>query len=408
MPPRFSALFLLPVLLLLAGPAAADGPAAAPASETAAAAYESLVAALPVPSREQAFRFDGVLRIGGKRAGHVMLGSRPVGEGDARSWETIDQFVIKRGATPLVEISRATLDRRLTLVRGTFRSSDAKAAGIQWERTEKGFRATSKQGAVETQHVFPHGGTALATVAATVQFARAALAQAPAVYGGSIFNVRKGIKGGAAFQTMTLEVVGEQELDGHKVLFVRGAKGTQKIELLFRPADHELQAITFIEGAQRAQILKGDRWSLPARTAKQAAARAAFAFGTGSVEILDDVILWPAFYKSAVAKRSPDAKGEPPTLKDFRSQIVAKWARVLPKNPAAMIEQGLSMVAPQVVETKRSDGTVDVQYPATFRNLKFHVGQAYGYWHLIALPTQNAKAEAPKPPLPPVAPKKSD
>ncbi len=397
--PRFAALLLLSALLLPARPAQADGPMSG--AVDGAAAYEALVSSLPVPARKHAFRFDGVLRIGGKRMGHVMLGSRVVGEGDARGWEVIDQFVIKTGATPLVEISRATLGRRLTLVRGSFRSSDASAARINWERGAEGFRAVSKVGEAETTHAFPHVGAALTTVAATVQFARAALTRAPAVYAGSLFNVRKAVGGKPAFQPMTLEFAGEQELSGHKVLLVRGTKGAQRLELVFRPKDHELMALTFIEGERRAEMLKGDRWSLPARTPKQAAARAGLAFGTGNVAVLDDVILWPAFYRSALANRSPDAKGEPPTLEDFRAQLMAKWGKALPKNPAAMIEQGLNMVAPQVVETKRPDGTVVVQYPQTFKNLRFVVGQAYGYWHLIALPTQGAKPTAPKAPASP-------
>ena len=72
---RFSAL-LLPAVLLLTTPALADGPATAEVSPQAA--YKAKAAGVSrAPAREHAFRFDGVLRINGKRVGHVLLGSRP-------------------------------------------------------------------------------------------------------------------------------------------------------------------------------------------------------------------------------------------------------------------------------------------------------------------------------------------
>ncbi len=401
---------LLAVALLLPAPALADGPA--PAKVSPKAAYAAKAAGFPAPAREYSFRFDGVLRINGKRLGHVILGSRAMGEGEKAVWGVIDQIVMKAQAMPEVEISEAQLSRTFELLEGKLVTTKPGAPSIEWKRTETGFRAVSRtdeavaDAATETAHDFAHEGTALTTLAATIQFARMVL-PTKARYESTMFEAKNGVEDKPAFQGFSLEVLGEVDFQKTKMLVVRGTKGEQSLELVFTPDKRELVAVKFVAGEQTVEMLKADVWSLAARSPKVAAARAAYAFGTGNVDVLDDVIHWPALYNRMLKNTKPEAGKKPLTIDAWRAGLLKTWRARLPKNAPAMVEAGIKMVDSMVKVEKLADGTAAVQYPPMFKNLRFVVGQKYGFWHLMAMPTQPKPAPAKKAPPPADAPKKA-
>ena len=403
MPTRFAAAYLLLAALVPCAPAWAEDPT------SPAEAYAAKTASLPAPAAADGFRFDGVLRINGKILGHGTLQATP--EGGAReAWRVGDLIVIKARAHPTIEFAEARLGRTLDLLEGTVESSKKDSQRITWTRTDTGLRGVTKvtEDDVTKEEVrsFEHAGSAMTTLAGTILFARFALPE-KGTYATTIFEVENGMKGKEALHPVTIEVVGEQELDGKRVLLVKGRKGEQTLELLFAPEGKELVGVRFEEGPQRVELLKADRWHQPARDALAAANRAAYAFGTGDVDVLDDVILWPVLYEEALKTRPKDAKGEPPDVDTWRQKMVATWRERLPKRPPEMIAQGLEMVTPEIKQVQLAEDVVEVTYPETFRNLRMIVRKAYGFWHLAALPSSApAPNGAPKdaPPAPKDAP----
>jgi len=392
---RLAAALPLLAVLLCSAPAQA-GDETSPAD-----AYAAKIASLPAPTAAAGFRFDGVLRLGGKPLGHASLLAEPAGEG----WHVSNQLVIKASARPAVDFAEAWLSRTLELQKGAVEKSREGASRITWVKTDKGFRATTSasDGSVTTEQVrnFEHAGSAMTTLAGIVLFARFAVPE-KAAYATSVFEVDAAMKGEQALQPTALQVLGEQTLDGNQVLLVKGQKADQTIEMLFTPGDRELVGVRLQKGEQRVELLKADVWHQPARDPVAAANRAAYAFGTGEVDVLDDVILWPDFYEDALKTRTNDAKGEPPTLDEWRGKMLATWRERLTKRQPGMIEAGLQAIAQEVKPTKLEDGRVAVQYPESFQNLVLTVREAYGFWHLVALPTRAKPAEekAPDEPAP--------
>ncbi len=411
MPLRSAALAALLVLLLSAAPAGAEEPATAVSPKEA---YAAKAASLPAPSAANAFRFDGVLRLNGKTMGHATLFAAPDPK-DPAIWRAGDQLVIKTAAAPRIEIAEAWFNRMLVPLRGAVESTDPADARVTWVKTEQGFRgtATTKEGEVGTEKVrnFEHRGSATTTLSGTILFARMAL-PTKATYATTIFEAENAMKGKPALHAARIDVLGEQELQGKQVLVVRAQKGAQKLELLFKAEGRELVAVRFEEGEQRIEILKGDVWSMPARSPVIASLRAALAFGTGNVELLDDVIYWPRFYKSVMdAQIAAGSTAKPPSMDAFRANLLEQWKQKLPKNPAAMIQGVLKQMPPQLKETKLANGDVEVLYPPAFRNLKLTLGKQFGFWHLVALPGTGkpapAAAKDEAPPKQPEAPKDS-
>lgn len=401
------AIMAVSAILLCSASAWAEDPVA---TASPAEAYSAKIASLPAPAAEYGFRLDGVLRLNGKVVGHATLLAEPGGE-DGSVWRVGDQLVIKMGAQPRIDISEAYFSRTLGLLKGRVQSNKPGQAGIQWVKTDKGFRGTTKvlEGQVATERVrnFEHAGSALTTLAGTVLFARFALPE-KATYQSTIFEVESGMKGGKALHPVTLEVHGERELDGQQVLYVTGQKGEARLELIFKPEGRELVGVRFEEGEQRIEILKGDMWSMPARDPVTASLRAALAFGTGNVELLDDVIYWPSFYKSLLVTH-PVKEGEtPPTMEAVRKQLLAKWRKILPKNPPKKVTPELRKLRAQIKTRRLQGGDVEVLYPESEQSMKLRMGRRFGFWHLVALPVVEQPKPAPKQPAPkqPAPPKK--
>jgi hypothetical protein len=397
---------VLLAILLCSAPVWAEDPAT---TTSPAAAYDAKIAGLPAPAAEHGFRLDGILRLNGKVLGHATVLAEPGGE-NGEVWRVGDQLVIKTGAQPRIEISQAFFSRTLGMLRGTVQSNKPGEAGIQWVKTDTGFRGTTKvqDGQVTTERVrnFEHAGSALTTLAGTILFARFALPE-KATYQSTIFEVESGMKGEKALHAVTLEVHGERELDGQQVLYVTGQKGEQKLELLFKPEGRELVGVRFEEGEQRIEILKGDVWSSPARDPVAGSLRAALAFGTGDVALLDDVIYWPSFYKSLLAGNPVKEGEQPPAMEAVRKQLLAQWRKTLPKNAPEMIKSVLPQMRAQIKTRKLEGGDVEVLFPEIFRSMKLRMGRQYGFWHLVALPGVGKPADAPKPaPKQPAPPKK--
>ncbi|MDJ0520543.1 MAG: hypothetical protein QNJ90_00560 [Planctomycetota bacterium] len=401
---RLAALPLVLVGLLPLTPAWAEDPTA---TASPAAAYKAKVASLPAPSAEHGFRLDGILRVNGKVFGHATLMAAPAGEKGDR-WRVGDQIVIKASAQPRIELAEAIFSQSLVPLEGIVRSNKPGDAAVRWARTDTGYRGTTveKQGEVSTEKVrnFEHKETALTTLSATILFARFAL-DAPGTYATFIFEAENGMKGETAMNPVTLQVHGERELDGKKVLYVTGQKGEQKLELLFKPEGKEIVGVRFEEGPQRVEVLKADMWSAPSRDPVTAALRAALAFGTGDVDLLDSLIYWPRFYRAVMETHKQPEGQEPPKMDSLRESIIAQWRKTLPKNPVEMIKPVLPQIRPQLKTRKLEGGDVEVLFPEVFRSLKLRLGQAYGFWHLVALPGVG-KQPAPVPAKPDAEPKK--
>lgn len=388
--PRLSfPLGLILSALLFLQPAAADDASDRAAAE---AAYAKKTAALPEPTAAGGFDFTGVMRVGGKRIGHARMVAAPVqGEDGTMGWEVKEAVVVKVTAVPEVKVGQARLDRQLNLVSGSVRSTKAGEGGIRWEKTEKGIRAFRKmeKDGVAQEEVRNHEVTthALTTLAATVLFLKSALPQ-PGKFATRILRFQESFKGEPLAEETMLEVVGEQELDGHPVMVATGRRGDRVLTVLFDPKTQDPIGLRIEGPRMKLEVLAGDQWSLPATKAIGAALRAAYSFGTGDLEVLDDVVHWKSLYKKALDARSEEQKQkEAITIDQFREKVMTQLQKSLPKNPPEMIGGVVASIEDQVKLEEQEDGTVKAVFPAVFKNLEVVVGAEGGIWYLVQLPS---------------------
>ena len=350
-----------------------------------AAAFAARTALLPAPSEAKALRFEGLVRLDGKRMGYAVLEMRAAA-GDPPTWVAVDHMVLKPQGVPMSNTATAHLSRSLAPLSGSIVNTRPGGGKITWERTEKGFHATkSAEGAEGVEKSFEHAGTVLHTLAAVVWFLREAL-PAKVSYRTSILEVEDGLKGEPALQPVDLEVLGEQDLQGKKVLVATGTKEGKQLTVLFHPESHDVLGVRLERGGKNFEIVAGDMWTLPAHDALTAGLRAALAFGTGDLEILDDVIDWPRFHAAILKAHPPAADAEPLTVPQLRQKLLQSWQSRLPKNPAGMIRGVLLGLKDTVKQQERDDGSVLLTFPASFKNMQLLVAERDGVWSLVAPP----------------------
>ena len=350
-----------------------------------AAAYAAEVAALPAPAAEHALRFAGVVRVNGRRMGHAVFEMHPTA-GATPQWEAVDHVLLKPDGVPMTETATARMSRALVLASGTVVSTRPGDGSIAWARTDEGFRATRQNaGSDPTVRDFVHAGTALNTLAATIYVLRQAL-PAPATFATTIFEVEDGLKDEPAMDPVVLKVEGRQTISGREVLAASGKKSDRELAVIFHPESHEVLGVRLTKKGLTLEILVGDEWTMPAPDPLAAGLRAALAFGSGDVDLLDDVIHWPSVV-AHVLRAKPPKEGQPlPTVPQVRAALLKSWAEALPKNPGEMMKQVLTGLKEEVKQEKQADGTVLLTFPEAFQNLKLVVGQADGVWSLVKLP----------------------
>ncbi len=397
----------------LALPAAAEDAPADPEK-----AYAEAVSKLPEPSKEAGFFFQGVLRIEGKVMGYARFAASPAHAEDA-AWVAGDHFVMKGKAVDAAQSSQAWLDRKLVLLRGQARSNRPGAGEITWTRSADGFlieqaiRAETKDGATaeDRQRAVPHKGTALNTMAATVLFCRMML-PAKATYRTSILEPETAMKGDLvkdpqpALLPVDLEVLGEQDFQGTKVLAVRGRKEDKELTVLFHAKTRDVVAMRLVEGKTTLQILPGDVWVMPALDPVTAGMKALLGFAAKELRILDHVIHWETLYAGLREGKSEEDLAKLPDIETWRKALLAQWGKRPQGAPAAMMKQ---LIASQKALVKQEDlggGRFKLTFPEMLRGTQFIVAAVDGVWHVVGFPSK-AKP-APKKDAPEkAAPKKA-
>lgn len=387
--------FLLLALALaatVAGSAIAEDPSPADA-------YKAKVKSLPAPSKEAGFEFLGVMRLlqgeKAQRIGHARLSAAAVttAAGEAR-WRVQDAIVIKMAAVPQADVATGELDAHLVPLSGSIKSNRPGEGGIRYVQTAKGYRAfrKTKTGDVETEEVrnYPVEGSVLTTMAGTALFARLAL-DTKANYATNILEIKDALKGDAVTKAMTMEIVGEKEMNsGHKVLVAIAKKGEKTMTLLFDPKSKELVSMRMSDPKMTLEIVKGDEFAMPATTPLAAGMRAAFAFATGQAEILDDLMHWETIYAAALKAKPKEGETPEITIDEFRNQRIAAWKKSLGKQPAAMIGAFLKGAKGQFKETKvEGEDAVLVDLPPMWRGLVVKVKPFGGIWHIVGMGNKN-------------------
>ena len=402
-PRRFAALLLLALAAAASLPAAhAEDPAADPA-----AAFAAALRTMPAPSAEAGFTFLGVLHVDGKNLGHARLYAQPVGEADARRWETGERYVIKGRAVPTLQSSWARYDAGFRPERG--RSVADGAPAIAWTRTDEGFQTRWRgptEEAKKGEQLFAHEGSSLNTMAATVLFCRHVLTK-PGTYATTIFEPEDGVKGQKAFQPVAIEVLGAQDLQGKKVLAARAVKADKTLTMLFAPDTKALVALRLEHGESKVEILPGDMWVMPAPDAVTAGMRAMFGFAAKQLRVLDDAIDWRSVHAKALERMSPEQRKEHGDIEAFRKRLLAGWQKQLQERPAPMMQQFIASQKAAIQQETREDGTVHLTFPPMLRGTQFIVGEEEGIWHVVDLgpPPKPAPKPGPRPDPKPDTPK---
>ncbi len=395
LPRALACLALAAVLGLAAGRARAEDDAGDPA-----AAFDAARKTVPTPTGKTRIEFRGVLHIDGKNLGHARLYAQPLAHASAPRWIAGEQFVFKGRAVPRRQRSWATFASDLTPLAG-----GAEADGeprIRWTRDAKGFSirwtpagTADADAAPENTKQIEHTGTALNTMAATVLFCRTVIDK-PGTYSTHIFEPEDAVTGAKALQPVAIEVLGEQTLQGRKVLAARAAKEDKTLTMLFAPDTKALVALRLEQGASKVEILPGDMWVMPARDAVTAGMRAMFGFSARQLRVLDDVIDWPRVHKRALARMTPAQQKERGDVETFRRQLLGAWQKKLQERSAPMMQQIIASQKDAIQQETLATGDVHLTFPPMLRGSQFVVGETDGIWQVIDLPPPPPNP-APKP-----------
>jgi hypothetical protein len=375
--------FASAALAVHAGPARAGDPAPDPA-----AAYAKLCASLPAPSADGGLSFEGVVQIGGKSVGYASLDVHPA-PGDATQWEAVDRLVVKPNGVPQSKVTTVRMTRALEPLSGHTVSSGSPPRTLKWERTSDGFRVLAP-GPGQTAREFPHQGSTLSTVAATILLVRAAL-PGPGTYATSVLSLDEGMEGKPAFQAAQFQILGKKTLQGKDVLVVTGKAGERELTVLFHPETKAVVGVRMVRGTTTLQIVRGDKWSMPAHDVRTAALRAALGFATADLHLLDDVFYWPRVTKAYQAAHATDASQKPVSLDQLRAGALAHWSKGLQKRPAAMVAPMVESMRDQLKVETLPDKRVRVILPPTFGNMRLVLAPVDGVWYLVELPTKPHK-----------------
>ena len=359
----------------------------------AAAAFAKAAKTLPAASPDGGFDFTGVLRINGKNLGFARLSAAPDAGEHAARWVARDRFVFKGRAAPSVQESSAHFGAGLALVSGD--SSGSTQPSMTWTRTGEGFAIRWKDEAGEAKEkLVPHQGMALNTMAATVLFTHHVLAT-PGTYATAVFEPEDGVKGEKAMQPVVVKILGEQELQGRKVLAAQAAKEDKTLTMLFKPDTKALVALRLEQGDSKVEILPGDMWVMPAPDAVTAGMRAMLGFASKQLRILDDVIDWPTTHKAALTRMTPEQRKERGDVEAWRNALLSAWSKQLQERPLPMMQQFIGSQKAQIKQEELEGGRVKLTFPPMLRGSTFIVGKSHGgFWHIVDLPPPPKPADA--------------
>jgi hypothetical protein len=135
------------------------------------------------------------------------------------------------------------------------------------------------------------------------------------------------------------------------------------------------------KGEETAEPTGDALFTSPAKSAQAAAVRAGFAFATGGMEILGDVIHWPT-----LRERMGDQVPASVTPQAFRSGLLSRIEETTknPQPPARMRTVLKEMLG--TLKEQPTDGVVRVTFPPMFRSLVMTVAEIDGVWYLVELP----------------------
>ena len=402
---RFSVVVVL-LLLLACGLTA---PSFAKDAPTPAEAFAAAAAALPAPSADHAFTFEGQALMNGTSFGTMSFSCKPEKGPNGEAWWLIEEG-FDMGGGEMVRSSVATLDQQLRPIRGkvTGKDPDVESFEITWTRSATGFTlkhaVTTDGETTVTEEEVAHEGRTMTTFTALWLFGRQTL-PTKGSYEAVVFEPDPDDVD-PMFEVGTWTVGEETDWQEQRVLVLKGMKGDDKdVEGFYDPTTKALLGVRLgsrtqgfsmdVVPAKAAQDpaadTGGDLYARPAKNAKEAALQAAMAFGSGNVELLSRVIHWPSIYDGLKAQHEAESAGDPdaepfPDLATVKASIEAQYTEVLPKNPRGMIEMALKAVEGQLTTKALDGGITRVSFPPLFESLKLDVAERDGAWHLVRLP----------------------
>jgi hypothetical protein len=378
-----------PILVLLLAAVMAHAEDPAPKDELSAA-----LDALPAPSEDEAFAFEGVIRLGERELGTFRqaaeVATTPSGE---KGWRIREQIELMGGQQR--RTSSVLLDRRLQPISGESHgeTTGKPAESATWTRTSSGLKVVRKTESVEETLDTAYEGDVLTSTTALWLFGLLRL-PAEGSYEALVFQPLPGPQEEHFEQARWSLVAGE-------TWRIEGKKGDTDVEAAFDPTSHALVRAVF-RGEGRPDIVfepkareggTEDPFAAPASSAENAALTAALCFATGDVEHLENLVHWPTVYEEArkghEAKNAGVEDAEPfPDAASWRAQVLESLAAQLPKNPRPMIEQGLAMARGQLRTEEIEGGLTRVTFPEMFRSMAVDVGEREGKWYLMRFPSR--------------------
>ena len=399
--PRIRPASLAVALCLLALPAfAEEGP-------TPAENYAATATALPAPSDQHAFAFEGEAVMGGMPVKMAFQAKPGKGPKDEPVW--IVEESIEVGGGVYARTSTATLDRHLAPLSGkvTGKQQGGGPFEIWWERTEGGFKtkhSVTKNGeSTVEEKVVPYEGGRITTAMTSLWLFTRMVLPKKSSYASMVFEPDPG-PGSKQLEEATWRTGEEDIFDGKKVLTVKGEKGSAGLVGFFDPETRAFLGTTLTDGQQGYSVtlrpVKGDKpeaeddlYARPAKTAKEAALQAGLGFSTGDVDLVMRITDWAGIHAAAKAAyeeknaENPDAKPFP-DLEAFKATYKANLAQQLPKMPKSMMQNLLKSMEENLVFEEQADGTTRVTFPPMFRNFKVDVREVDGVWLVARMPVQ--------------------
>ena len=381
-----------PILALLLVLAAAVGAFAE--DPTPGEAFALALDALPPPSADGAFAFEGVLLLGEQEVGTFRqvaeVATLPSG---GRGWRIQENVEFMGGQQR--RTSDVLIDRRLQPVAGEARSEPAggPTETATWNRTESGLQIVRKTESVEEVLDVAYDADVVTTISALWLFGLLHL-PAEGSFEALVFQALPGA-GEERFEKASWKLVPGETWK------IEGQKGDAHLEAFFDPGTRTLVRAVF-RGEGRPDVVfrpkagdeaAADPFAAPSSSAEGAALTAALCFATGDVEHLEKVVHWPSVYEKARAEHEAKNEGvedaEPfPDLESWRTQVLESLAEHLPKNPRPMIEQALGMVRGQLRTHALEGGLTRVTFPEMFQGMVLDVGEHAGKWYLMRFPSR--------------------
>jgi hypothetical protein len=374
--PSAFALLLL-AFLLAASPAGAEGPVPIAAAATR----------LPAPSADQGFVLEGEVRMGGVAGGTFHVSAELVGAGtpDAR-WKFVERFAIGGGAQKLD--GESWVSPGFVLLEGTERHTEGPTVKTYaWKRGPGGLEVTSTVGSASpTTASVPWEGPGVLGAAPCLLWFRLVAGTTETV--ATPYFEAEPEDGRTYREDATLAMAGEVEWEGRKALQGRGTRTDRALVAWLDPETKAPLGFDIVVGGRAIQFRTAGSppdpdaptidFAAPATTPEAAALRAALAFATADMALVEETFDWPALHA---------ASGETHvSTEEWKQAVLAKLEASLQKNPREMVEGALRMAVPELATADAGDGRVRVTFPAMFQSLQLVVGKSGEHWRLVEMP----------------------